>query len=170
MKLELDLARDSGAVPMEPHFPTTAMRRAIREITDAAIHEGLLLNDLPGLSSTLTTAMLAVAEGLVHHNQNPTVENFVEAVQALLEEARTVIDRGLLLSDWPQVLRGAVMLEVVARGATTCVGIPYEDVLREIHRANCAGESADVVGVLKRAGLIFNLQPRDEAPDEAKNP
>lgn len=148
MRFELDLIRDLGRVRPEAPQGTTSFRRAVREITDSAVHDALLMNSRVGLAATLTSATLAIAEGLTEHSKEPVVEDFVAGTIALIESARTVLDRGLLLTDWPQALQGACMIEIVVRGALACVGIPYEAVAKEITSAIKEARESDIAAII----------------------
>lgn len=156
MKFEQDLLRASGTVPMTVPAHPNPFRRAAREVTDVAINDALLMNRLPELCSTLAACVLIVAEGLIHHSKAPGTDDFVGGTQSLIEEARTILDRGLMLGDWPQALRGAVMIELVVRGAMSALGLPYEDIVREVHAAHTEDREADMVGLLTRLGRIAN--------------
>lgn len=152
MRYELDLVRASViAAPGENVNPS---RKALRETTDAVIHDALLVNDLPELIRLTAETMICVATTLACYEQSPEVPDFVEAAQAMIEAGRAVMDRGLMLQDWPTTNCGAVMLELTVRGICAALGAPYDRVLAEVHRAQLAGENANVRSILTEAGLL----------------
>ena len=160
MKFELDLLR-AGATP-DPQAPTEPTRRAVRQATDAVIFDALLVNDLPELVRLSAEAMCAVAEGLLRYELDPEVPDFVEASQALIECGRDVMDRGLLLRSWETTRCGAVMLEVTVRGICAALGVPYDRVLSEVHRAQQAGENPRVREILTEVGLLQEAEDGSE--------
>lgn len=152
MRFELDTMRDS--VTPDPAAPTTETRRELRVTTDTLIHSGLLVNDLPELVRLSVDTMRVVAMGLLRYQREPDVPDFVEASQALIEQGRAVMDRGLLLRSWETVHCGAVMLELTVRGICAALSVPYDQVLVEVHRADLAGENPKVRPILVAAGIL----------------
>lgn len=159
MKFELDLIRASAAAPALTHedldplpavrMPTEPSRKAIRLATDAAIHDALRRDSMIALAESLAQTMLAVASALETYKVEPGVEDLVEGSSALIEDARTIIDKGLVLRDWALVNCGAVMLEIVCRGVCSCLGIPYEDTVRAVHAGTGLREVLIKAGKLK---------------------
>ncbi len=164
MRFELDTFRES-VVP-EPGTPTEPTRRDLRETTDRLIHDALLVNDLPELVLLSADAMRSVAQALLRYGQNPQVPDFVEGAQALVEQGRAVMDKGLLLNSWETVRCGAVMLELTVRGICAALSVPYDPVLTEVHRAGMAGEAPAVRRILIEAGLLTEPKENDDADDE----
>ena len=160
MRFELDLLRDT--VPADADARTEPARKALREATDAIIHDALMIDDLPALVRLSAEAMLTVAASLLQYSVEPDVRDLVDAAQALIEDSRAVMDRGLMLRSWETVRCGAVMMELTVRGLCAALSVPYDAVLREVHRAQRAGEIPAVRQVLVDAGLITR-----EAGDEA---
>lgn len=169
MRFELDTLRASVAV--EPDAPSNPTRKELREATDRLIHSALLVNDLPELVHLSAETMCTVATALLRFNREPTVPDFVEASQALIEQGRAVMDKGLMLRSWETVSCGAVMLELTVRGICAALSVPYDRVLVEVHRARVAGENAQVRQILIDAGLVAaevdesTNQPGDKAPE-----
>ena len=161
MRFELDLIRAS--VPPEPTARTEPTRKHLREATDAVIHDALLVNDLPELVRLSAEAMHSVATALLRYEVDPQVPDFVEAAQALIEDGRAVMDRGLMINNWETVGFGAVMLEIAIRGIFAALNVPYDKVLAEVHRAAQAGDNAAVRAILIEAGLL-----KGETTDEAE--
>jgi hypothetical protein len=153
MRYELELVRAS-ITPAAPGEAVNQTRKALREVTDGLIHNALLLNDLPELVRMSAETMVCVATALARYEQNPEVPDFVEATKTLIEGGRGVMDRGLMLGDWPTANCGAVMLEIAVRGICAALSIPYDKVLAEVHRAQQAGENANVRAILVEAGLL----------------
>lgn len=151
MKQEIDLLKSSEAANDAPlDTPTFARvgndqinphRAVIRQATDAFILEGLRVGDVPKVATAAAASMLNVASVLVFAGLNPTIDDFVDGSAALIEAARAVIDRGLMLRDAATVMQGACMIEQAVRGACACLGIAYEAVLPLVH----AGDEAALI-------------------------
>jgi hypothetical protein len=163
MRFELDLLRES--VPPDPEQRTEPTRKHLRETTDALIHGALLVNDLPELVRMSAETMCSVATALLRFEINPDVPDFVEASQALIEDGRAVMDRGLTLRSWETTRIGAVMLEIAVRGICAALSVPYDKVLPEVHRAQLAGENANVRAILIEAGLLKAEEPESVTPE-----
>lgn len=159
MKFELDLVRASGV----PDTGANATRKELREVTDELIHSALLVNDLPELVRLSAETMCIVARALVRFENDPQVPDFVEASQALIEQGRAVMDKGLLLRNSETINCGAVMLELTVRGICAALSVPYDEVLREVAQARAQDRNAEVRRILVMAGLI------KENEDEAAN-
>lgn len=159
MRQELDLVRAS--VTPTPTQPKTASRRDLRLVTDDLIHGSLLKNDLPGLIGACALSIITVAKILASYEQEPAVESFVEAAQAHIENGRAVMDKGLTVDSWETANCGAVMIEITVRGVCACLGVPYDKILAEVHRARCAGEIPMVRELLEAEGLLKKEQPND---------
>lgn len=160
MRTELDLLR--ATVTPDPDQRTEPSRKVLRETTDTLIHGALLVNDLPELVRLSAETMVCTATVLLRYAQEPDVPDLVEAAQALIEDSRTVMDRGLMLKDWATTRTGAVMLELTVRGICAALSVPYDAVLAEVHRAQRAGENAAIRPILVKAGLL-------KAPTEAEH-
>lgn len=132
MKFEQDLVRE----PIEPlpegvkRRPSGDARRDVRLLTDALIHEALRANTLPPLVDGACVVMLALARALNRHELAPEVPHFIEAAIALIEDARTVYDRGMQIDDADRAMVGAVMLEITVRGVCAALSIDYEAEMR----------------------------------------
>lgn len=159
MRFELELVR--AAVAPDPTQRSEPSRKRLREVTDTLINDALLLDDLPELVRLSAETMCTVAETLLIYEVEPDVRDLVEATQALIETARAVMDKGLLLRSWETTRCGAVMLEVAVRGLCATLSVPYDAVLAEVHRARVAGENPRVRQILIEAGLL--KEPTDEA-------
>ena len=159
MRFEIDLVRPS--VQPAPGDSTAPIRKELRQTTDELIHSALLVNDLPELVRLSAETMCIVARALVRFENDPQVPDFVEASQALIEQGRAVMDKGLLLRNSETINCGAVMLELTVRGICAALSVPYDQVLTEVHRARIAGENAAVRPILVKAGLI--KENEDEA-------
>jgi hypothetical protein len=157
MRFELSLVAESAGAIADKRDATPA-RKALREATDDLIHNALLIDDLPELVTLSARAMLQVATTLYQRELEPDVQDLVQATQALIEDSRTVMDRGLMLHDQPTAQCGAVMVELVIRGLCATLSVPYDDVLREVHRAQLAGENPMVRPILERAGLLKPIE------------
>lgn len=133
MKFEQDLVRE----PVEPlpegvtRRPAGDARRDIRLLTDSLIHEALRANTLPPLVDGTCIVMLALARALNRHELVPEVPHFIEAAIALIEDARTVYDKGMLVDDADRAMVGAVMLEITVRGVCAALSIDYEAEMRK---------------------------------------
>lgn len=152
MRFELDTFRDGVAV--EPDIRTEPTRKELRETTDDLIHGALLVNDLPELVRLSAETMAVVATALVRFDRDPQVPDFVEASQALIEQGRAVMDKGLMLRSWETVCCGAVMIEVTVRGICAALSVPYDRVMAETKRARDAGENPAIHRILTEAGLL----------------
>lgn len=152
MKHELDLLRDS--VPVDADARTEPTRKDLREATDELIHSGLLVNDLPELVRLSAETMCTVATALLRFEREPAVPDLVEAAQALIEQGRAVMDKGLLLRSWETVQCGAVMLELTVRGICAALSVPYDRVLTEVVQARAQGRNSAVRQILIDAGLV----------------
>lgn len=172
MRFELALVRD--AVAPDPGQRSDPSRKRLREVTDALIHDALLVDQLPELVRLSAETMCTVAETLLIFEIEPDVRDLVEATQALIEDSRAVMDKGLLLRSWETVRCGAVMLELVVRGLCATLSVPYDEVLAEVHRARLANENPRIREILIAAGLmkppavedavILSDQPTGAAP------
>ncbi len=156
VKHELDLLR--GSVAHEPTAPVAPTRKAVREATDALIHDALLRDDLPALVATSATVMCAVATALLRHGHEPDVADLVEGTQALIESGRDVLDRGLMLQSAETIKCGSVMLELAVRGLCAALSVPYDAALAEVVQARAAGQSPDVRPLLAEAGLLAAVE------------
>lgn len=63
----------------------------------------------------------------------PSIEDFREASVALIEDARAVFDRGVMVDDMATMRCGAVMLELTVRGMCAALGQDYEEAMRAVH-------------------------------------
>jgi hypothetical protein len=166
VKFELDLLR-SSTEPAGTVTATTPDRRALRQTTDALIHDALLVNDLPELVRLSAETMCVVAATLVRAQRDPQVPDFVQAAKTLIEGARGVMDRGLMVHDWPTVECGAVMIEITVRGICAALNVPYDKVLVEVHRARVAGENPAIRAILVEAGLLKDDEPLVDKPADS---
>ena len=164
MRFELDLLR--GSVETDPSQRSEPSRKGLRETTDRLIYGALLVNDLPELVRLSAETMCVVAEALIRFDRDPGVPDFVEAAQALVEQGRAVMDRGLMLTSAETINCGAVMLELTVRGICAALSVPYDRVLVEVHRARGAGENPTVRQILIEAGLVATLEV-DKSPNES---
>lgn len=136
---------------------STGPRKALREATDALIHDALLIDDLTALVRMNCEAMLVVATTLVQYEAEPEVVDMVAAARTLIEGARGVMDRGLQLGD-PETLKcGAVMIELTVRGMCAALSVPYDDAMLECYRAQQAGENPVLRPMLVEAGCLKAL-------------
>lgn len=152
MRFELALLRPD--VAGDPTQRTEPARKAIRVVTDRMLHDALRVDDLPGLVTLAAETMCVVAETLLAFGIEPDVADLVEAAQALVEDSRAVMDRGLLLRSFETVRCGAVMMELTVRGLCATLSVPYDAVLVEVRRAGLAGEAPAVRPILIAAGLL----------------
>lgn len=150
---EIECAREAGG----RWPPTTSVRHGLRSITDEVIHKALRNDSMAELAEGMCLIMLTSAKTTVAYNLDPDVADFVEACTALIEDARSVADRGLTTHDERTAKCGLVMLELTVRGIAAALGMPYEDLVRAVH----AGD--DVRPILREAGL---LKPESEQSDE----
>lgn len=167
MRFEIDLVRPS--TQPEPGASTAPLRKDLRQTTDALIHSALLVNDLPELVRLAAETMCVVATSLVRVDLDPQVPDFVEASQALIEQGRAVMDKGLLLRNSETINCGAVMLELTVRGICAALSVPYDQVLTEVHRARVAGENPAVRQILIEAGLVAAEQPAAANDDDDRD-
>jgi hypothetical protein len=128
MKQEMALV----AATCDPTLAGNAARKTLREQTDVLIREALQLNSLPALAAHAGQVMLTVAQILVNAQAEPDVPDLIEATQALIEDGRAVMDRGLMIDSRETLLCGAVMLELACRGIFHALGLPYEAVLSAV--------------------------------------
>jgi hypothetical protein len=163
MKHELDLVRAS--VTPDKTQGSAPTRKDLREVTDRLIHDCLLANDLPDLVCMSAETMCVVATALLRFELEPQVIDFVEAGQALIEQGRAVMDKGLMLNSELTTNCGAVMLEITVRGICAALSVPYDKVLAEVHRARMAGENAAIRPILIEAGLL--KEENDDATETA---
>lgn len=161
MRFEIDLVRPT--VQPDPAAPTAPTRKEIREVTDQLLHDALLVNDLPELVLLSAETMCTVATALIRFDKDPTVPDFVEAAQALIEQGRAVMDKGLMLRSPETINCGAVMLELTVRGICAALSVPYDEVLTEVVRAREQDRNPEVRRILVKAGLV------KENDDEATN-
>ena len=155
MKQEFDLIR-KDAVPGAEREPfhkldTNGARREIREATDEFIADGLHSDSIPGLLWAAPRVMLGIAQVLDRAGLDPNVVDLVEAATALVEDARSVTDKGLMLRDPATANCGAVMVEIVVHGVCSVLGLSYDRALQFFH----AGD---------REGFIAYLNANKEQP------
>lgn len=128
MKFELDLVKAAGP---DPELAGTNGRKVLREVTDRMIVDSLQANSMSQLIEHTGRAMVVVATILTNAGQEPEVFDFVEAAQALIEDGRAVMDRGIMIDSGETLLCGAVMLELACRGICAALSIPYETTFRD---------------------------------------
>lgn len=129
------LAAPPGPLTRVKESDLATLRRSVRSVTDKVIHDALLSSNVTGVASGLASTMLSVGAVLGQLSLEPDVEDFVYAAKELLEDARIPFDKGLKGSEWGDVRIGSVMLEIVCRGISSVLNLPYEAVLAEMHRA-----------------------------------
>jgi hypothetical protein len=151
MQFEMDTMRASTA--HDATAPVAPTRKALREATDALMNDGLATGELVEAVTRACDVMCTVAAGLVRHGYEPGVADLVEATCASIENARAVLDKGLMLQDAATVNCGAVMVELTVRGMCAALGVPYDSALREVARASLAGEAPAIRPLLVAVGL-----------------
>ena len=142
---------------------TTASRRELRIRTDALIADGQI--ELVEGVERACQIMLTIGSILEAHQLDPHEGDLIEATCASIENGRAVMDKGLLVDSEVTTKCGAVMLEIAVRGMLASLGVPYDNVLAECHRARVAGEDPKVRELLEAAGLVQS-RPPDAANDE----
>jgi hypothetical protein len=162
MKLEITLA--STLPPTNQLADSKTSRKELRVRTDALIADGQI--ELVQAVERCCETMLSVGAILFQRQHVPVEADLIEAITASIENARAVMDNGLLLDSESTTKCGAVMLELAVRGFLAAVGVPYDNVMVEVHRARVAGEPPKVRELLEAAGLV---QPK-AANDESANP
>ncbi len=161
MKMELELVRRSSQpLPIDLgidrlRIPTQQSRREVREASDFVIHDALRKDDVPAMAIGVCGLMLAVAGVIDRYDIEPDVPDLVQAVEALIEDGRSVVDRGLALGSWDTVKCGAVMLEITARGICATLSFPYDELMLAIHQGR------DIVPILKEAGHLKDKPEKD---------
>lgn len=183
MKLEIDLATEqqkfySIPVRTEPLQPPVtreellARRRTVRLSTDDLIGAGFLAGDLVRLSAKLGDTMLVMGGTCAQLGVRPEISEFLLAAKELVEDARTVLDKALVVQEWEQVKVSVAMMQVVLGGVCFVLNLPYRDVLQAMHRAYMAGGAPSeelIRDVLRAHG--FAVDPpvpaaNEEAPHE----
>lgn len=139
MKAEIDLIKDG--IPQNDcredgsvfFGDTNSVRRGLRNMTDNMVLEALHSDSPVDLQEGIGTVMLVVAEAAWRLRIEPDVSDFVEASQALIEDARAVLDKGLMINDVPKTTVGIVMIEIVMRGIASCLNpeITYDAAIRD---------------------------------------
>lgn len=161
MKQELAIIRASrealppGVDAIKPSV--SASRREVREATDFVMREALESNDLATLAAAAARLMLTTATVVDRHGIEPDVTDLIEAMRALVEDSRAVLDRGLMIDAHATARCGAVMVELAVRGLCAALNFPYGDLLAAVH----AGEN--VAAVLVKSGHIS----AEKCPDSA---
>jgi hypothetical protein len=155
MRHELNLVQ--AGITQDPKAPTTAFRRALREGTDALIHDGPI--DLVEVVARSCQVMLTVACTMATYGHEPQAPDFYEAAAACIENGQAVMDKGLMLQSQETINCGAVMLEITVRGMCAALGVPYDQVLAHCYEAQQAGQSPDVRALLAAAGLVRGADP-----------
>jgi len=157
MKFETDLVRGSDPAADTEALtanvvqlkPTQNARKDLRDAVTFTTDDALSVQrDLRAVANGLATTMISVASIVNEYKLDPGVEDLVNAASRLLQTAHSVMDRGLMIPNWEEARCGAVMIELVARGAFAALGLPYEDVLKSVWA------SGDAYFVLKQQGLI----------------
>src|SRR5712664_1056868 len=145
MKLEVQLAREEFAhykIPAKEQPQPQGeqidglkeQRRMVREQTDKLIG-AFMSNDFILLAQETAGVALVVGGTAVRFCCEPNIMEFVMGGKELIEDARTVVDKGLQFAEWDQVKVGLTMLEIAYRGVCACLNVPYEALVRERHRA-----------------------------------
>lgn len=163
MKQELDIIR-AGAEPLPAGVfklkpSTTESRRNLRLLSDEVLDWAHGNANIAGLATACSALMLAVARIVDAHDIEPDVPNFLEAVQALIEKSRAVMDKGLMI-DSPETSKcGAVMMELSVRGIAAALNLPYGELLQTVK------DGGDVGALLVKSGHIST--PAEESSPSA---
>jgi hypothetical protein len=112
---------------------TTSIRKGLRNITDDLIHQALMNDSMVDACTGMCLTMLVVAKFSYALRSIPDVRDFVEASQALIEDARSVADKGLMLHSHETTRCGAVMMEIVVRGMCAALSLPYDKLLAAVN-------------------------------------
>lgn len=159
-----ELSNDKSQRPVE-----STIRREVRQATDHVMREA---DTLSALLSGCCVTMLAVARGLERCAQEPSIGDFREASVALIEDARAVFDRGVMVDDMETMRCGAVMMELVMRGMFAALGQDYEASMRAVHEGREPpvrkpnegeddGSEKQTIGTDGRAGADSGTAVRD---------
>jgi hypothetical protein len=146
MKFEIDLAREQHRVyfiptrtkPDEPPVSpdeVVARRRSLRLTTDELIHKAMLNGDIVTLLQCLVETMTATAGTCAQFGLEPDISDFMLAGKDLIEDARVLLDKALLVRDYEQVKIGAAMIQCVVAGICAVCGLPYREAFELAHQA-----------------------------------
>lgn len=145
MKQELEIIR-AGVVKIKPS--TNDSRRSLRVLSDALLQWAHGNASIEGLATGCGALMLDVARIVDAHDVEPDIPNFLEAIQAVVETGRAVMDKGLMI-DSPETTKcGAVMMEISVRGIAAALNLPYGELLQTVK------DGGDVQALLVKSGHI----------------
>lgn len=140
MKFEIDLVKDETPQIEQPEDgkpprwgDTNSIRMGVRNMSDDIMRKSLVEGDVGTLQTNIALLMLIMGKLAYSHRVEPEINDFVDASQALVEDARSVLDRGLMLNDPERTKSGIVMMEIVMRGIAAALGFDYETMLRNTH-------------------------------------
>jgi len=93
------------------------------------IHSGLYVNNFEALTTQMMLALAATCQTLIALDAEPEVEDFVHAAAALSNIIRHEMDEALKFEDMENVRISSVMVEIMVKGISTALGLPYPKLL-----------------------------------------
>ena len=175
MKMEIDIAREEQEfyfiphraeqdTPAVTHEEVVAARRAIRMVTDSLTGPAMLNGDAVTLLRGIVETMTAVGGTCSQFGLQPDISDFMLAGKDLVEDARVLVDRGLVTREWEQVRVGAAMIQCVCAGVCAILGLPYKAALDMSHAKRMAAEHPqreDYERIMKEAGFQIEEKPNE---------
>lgn len=154
MKFELNLVRggERPDVPRIKPVSATPMRKQLNETVATAVREALQNASLLPVAEGLSRVMLVVAAIVDMFDAEPDIADFVVAAMRSIDNAQSILDRGLMIHNWEEVRQGSVMMEIAVRGVCAALGIPYNSVLEAVWTGGSVHE------ILKQHGLVKGEQ------------
>lgn len=152
MKSEIELVRDTSPKLDSLPLAIIAARRALNESANALVHEGILANQgVDILAQKLAEMMITTARILAGMDLEPDLENFIYACAELVGNTRKVMDDALRFSNTDDFKLASVMMEVVLKGCAATLGLPFDDLMREVVAGQSAKCPPDIKAILNRA-------------------
>lgn len=150
MKMELDLLR-SRTPTYDEVTPTLLVhcRKMSNVSLNALIHDGILANSFVPLAECLMVAMTGITQLLLTLGLDPQVEDFVHASAELASTIRSKMDEALKFNNMDDVRICGVMTEVLVKGISVTLGLPYDT----LFKAAVDGET-DFTSILITSGHI----------------
>jgi hypothetical protein len=181
MKYEIDMARaqhiffsiPQRSKPDEP--PVTAdeviaRRRSLRMVTDGLIHTAFLNGDVVQLMEAIVETMTATAGTCVQFGIEPDISDFLLAGKDLVEDARVLLDKAILVREYDQVKIGAAMLQCVCAGVCGILGLPYKDAMAMAHSRYLDADKPsreDFEALLEARGFKLNEEASNDESEAA---
>jgi hypothetical protein len=106
--------------------------------------------------------MLVVGGTCAQFGIEPEITDFLMGAKELIEDARTLVDKGIQVREWDQVKVGCAMIQCVLNGVAAVLGLPYLAVLELCHAKYMNAEQPteeELAAVLRAAGFEIKDEP-----------